>query len=105
MRSLLKSLLDDDHDMWGMHLSAKEAQRAAAQEAAKRMLGEMMLPDLQHTPTLEKVRMHVAQSLVGMLFNVPEVCLRPVGREASQDCAYWPGLFAHTCACSTFGAL
>ncbi len=39
--SQLKSLLDDDNDMWGMHLTAKEAQRAAVQEAAARMMAEV----------------------------------------------------------------
>lgn len=32
---LLKSMLDDDSDMWDMHLTAKETQRIAAQVCSR----------------------------------------------------------------------
>jgi len=66
---LLKSMLDDDSDMWDMHLSAKEAQRTAAQEVAARMMAEVnaMAEQAAHMPTLEKVRVYgfVCVILVG----------------------------------------
>ncbi|KAF5829105.1 hypothetical protein DUNSADRAFT_16542 [Dunaliella salina] len=56
---LLKSFLDDDTDMWDMHLTAKETQRTAAQEAAARMMEEVtaMAEQAAHMPRLEKVRL------------------------------------------------
>eukprot|EP00983_Pelagomonas_calceolata_P009330 301886-Pelagomonas_calceolata.AAC.3 len=54
---LLKAFLDDDTDMWDMHLTAKETQRTAAQEAAARMMEEVtaMAEQAAHMPRLEKV--------------------------------------------------
>ena len=61
MRSVLRGLLDDDHDMWLMHLSARELQRQAAKEAAAHMMAEVEAMAAHapvvhhHQPVLEKV--------------------------------------------------
>jgi len=73
---LLKSLLDDDHDMWGLNLSAKEAQRVAAQEAAVHMMEVAAMAQAAQAvaPALDKVSetygliaLHLLMLLVGLM--------------------------------------